>query len=205
MGYGMRVLSSKLSTAADTTGVAPVQTGPLKRPVKAVETDLLGRVQVRYLHSPHQRVVAGFEPGTMLAATAQAPLRVTLSHAALDSNLRALAWWRNATAPGADVGALYRHAAAADNAAVLTDVHNATGEPLRMWMDLGGRTKTVPIEPGSQRLMEPLVRPVERPGSAAAAGSRRPPAMLLSVTLHGLELEVRWRRRLDQPAALLSC
>jgi hypothetical protein len=148
-------------------------------------------VQVRYLHNPHQRTVEGAEPGTLLAATAQAPLRCTLSHAAADSSLRALAWWRNATAPGADRGALYRHAAAADNAAVLTEVQNATGEPLRMWMDLGGRTETVEVQPGSQRLMEPLVRPVERPGSAAQSGASRPPAMLMSITLQSLELKVR--------------
>ena len=114
-----------------------------------------------------------------------------MTHSALASLLAALAWWRTTVPATGNHAALYRHAAAADAAVVLTEVHNCTGEALQMWMDFGDATKVAEVARGAQRLMQPLVRPVARGDAAAAAGRARLPAMLLAVTLGELTLEVR--------------
>jgi hypothetical protein len=106
----------------------------------------------------------------------------------MDSLLRALAWWRNAVSSTSDHSALYRHAAAADAARVLTEVHNSTGEALQMWMDLGNSTTVADVAEGMQRLTQPLVRPVPRPAGERASAPRRP-SMILCVTLSDLEVQ----------------
>jgi hypothetical protein len=152
-------------------------------------------VQVKYQSNPHSLSVDGTEPGTTLTITSHEAVHATLSHAAVDSLLRALAWWRNAASTSYDQSALYRHAAAADAAVVLTEVHNTTGELLQMWMDLGDKTRVTEVATGVQSLMQPLVRPVPRSAGTAKLVRLRLPAMVLCVTLKALQLEVR----------LLSC
>ena len=149
-----------------------------------------GRMQAKYQNNPAAHPIAGVEPGMAVTVETQQGVHATLSHAAMDSILRALAWWRNAYAASSDHSALYRHAAAADAAVVLTEVHNVTGEPLQMWMDMGDKTTVADIPQGTQRLMQPLVRPVARPTAAAPHGPPRLPAMLLCVTLRDLQLQV---------------
>lgn len=146
-------------------------------------------LQVKLQTSPHAQAVDGVEPGTMVLLASSDVVNVTLTYATTDSLLRALAWWRNATSASADHSALYRHAAAADAALVLTEVHNKTGEPLQMWMDLGTRTTVADVTAGTQRVTQPLVRPTPRTQGAAVAP--HPPAMLLCLTLQTLQLQVR--------------
>ena len=156
----------------------------------AAHDDLIFGVclQVKVQTSPHTQVTDGVEPGTMVLLASDSCVQVTLTYATTDSLLRALAWWRNATSATADHSALYRHAAAADAALVLTEVHNETGEPLQMWMDLGNQTRVADVATGQQRVMQPLVRATPRAQGASAAP--HPPAMLLCVTLQALQLQV---------------
>lgn len=142
-------------------------------------------VQAQFSHdggTSAAQTAATADTGTSLTISVNSPMHLTCTHAALDSSLRALAWWRNAAA-SSDSGALHRHAAAADNAVVLTEVHNAVGEPLKMWMDFGDRTHVAELSKGVQRLMQPLVRPVPRVLNAAPAEEVHRPTMLLSITL----------------------
>eukprot|EP00892_Ulva_mutabilis_P007576 jgi/Ulvmu1/5190/UM021_0207.1 len=134
--------------------------------------------------SPHAAPSA--DAGTSLSVSVNSAMHLTCTYAALDSILRALAWWRNAAA-GSDRGALHRHAAAADNAVVLTEVHNAVGEPLKMWMDFGDRTSVADLAKGVQRLMQPLVRPVPRVLDAASVEETHRPTMLISITLDSFD------------------
>lgn len=136
------------------------------------------------------QTAANADSGTSLTMSVNSTMHMTCTHAALDSSLRALAWWRNAAA-SSDSGALHRHAAAADNAVVLTEVHNAVGEPLKMWMDFGDRTQVAEMAKGVQRLMQPLVRPVPRVVDAASVEEAHRPTMLLSITLDDFHHVVR--------------
>jgi hypothetical protein len=135
-------------------------------------------------------------------------VHATLSYTAVDSMLRALAWWRNAYGRSSDHSALYRHAADADAAMVLTQVHNMTEETLQMWMDLGDKTTVTDLPAGVQQLMQPLVRPVPRPTADGLHHPSQPPAMLLCMTLKSLDLQV-WPRLpplfFVALAKLLSC
>lgn len=130
---------------------------------------------------------ADADAGTFFTISVDKPLHVTLTHSAMDSSLRALAWWRNAAA-GDDSGVLYRHAAAADNAVVLTKVHNAVGERLSMWMDFGDRSDVGDLGLGVRDLLQPLVRPVPRPQPDLGAEESHKPTMILCVTLERLQL-----------------
>ncbi len=148
-------------------------------------------MQVKYHSNTLAQPVDGIEPGTAVTVTASDPIHMTLTFSTVDSLLRALAWWRDAASDTADHSMLYRHAAAADAAMVLTEVHNQTGEPLQMWMDLGNSTTVADLAAGTQRLMQPLVRPVPRPlGSALTT---HPPAMIFCIMLTDLQLQVRLR------------
>lgn len=127
------------------------------------------------------------DAGTFFTVSVDKPLHVTLTHSAMDSSLRALAWWRNVAA-GDDSGVLYRHAAAADNAVVLTKIHNAVGERLSMWMDFGDRSDVGHLQVGMMDLLQPLVRPVPRPRPDSATEESHKPTMILCVTLENLQL-----------------
>lgn len=156
-----------------------------------LHTCLLLQVQFSHDSGTPPHIEFGGESGTSITMSISSQLHLTCSHAALDSILRALAWWRNA-ATSSDSGSLHRHAAAADNAVVLTEVHNAVGEPLKMWMDFGDRTHVAELAKGVQRLMQPLVRPVPRVLSMAATDEAHRPTMLLSVTLDSFHHLVRY-------------
>lgn len=158
------------------------------------------RVQAQFSHhdgTGAAQTAAAADAGTALTISVSSPMHLTCTHAALDSSLRALAWWRNAAA-SSDSAALHRHAAAADNAVVLTEVHNAVGEPLKMWMDFGDRTHVAELSKGVQRLMQPLVRPVPRVLNAASAEEVHRPTMLLSITIDDFHHVV-------QPPNCLNC
>lgn len=142
-------------------------------------------MQARYKHNIVTREDA--DVGTFFTISVDNPLHVTLTHAALDSTCRALAWWRNVAA-GDDSSVLYRHAAAADNAVVLTRVHNAVGERLEMWMDFGDRSIVGHLQEGVRDLLQPLVRPVPRPRLLSGAEESHKPSMVLCVTLEHLVL-----------------
>jgi hypothetical protein len=147
-------------------------------------------VQVKYYNNLQSQPVSGIDAGHTLHIGTPQGMHATLSYTAVDSMLRALEWWRNAYSGSSDNSALYRHAAAADAAKVLTQVHNMTEETLQMWMDLGDKTTVADLPAGVQRLMQPLVRPVPRPTAADLHHPSQPPAILLCITLQTLSLQV---------------
>lgn len=164
-------------------------------PLKAWEPVLEAcQLQMRYTYNPTASALSGVDPGTTLQITSREPVVLTIAHAPLASMSKALSWYSRMDGQGGD--SLMRNAAAADLSVVQTEVHNATGVKLQMWMDFGSRRDAPELPPGMTRLVQPLVQPVLR----GNADPTRQPALLLSVRLAILTLPVR----LAPPAWLIG-
>ena len=142
------------------------------------------KLMASYHSNPTSRVTEKVHPGVSLNVQSIDAVRLTLAAAALDSLLSAHVCWRHLYT--ADGTLVHRQAFAADHAVVQTEIENATGLPMQLWMDHGETQKIEDVPCGVVHVVQPLAQAVTRNQSR---NSRFAPGILLSICIAELTLQ----------------